>query len=207
MKVIRVTEHNVDDAVQKASALIRAGGIVAFPTETFYGIGAHYADETVLRRIYSLKQRSTKNALPLLIGSKKLLKLLTPSIHEIAAMMMNRFWPGPLTILFPAKSNLHNLITAGTEKVAVRMPGGSIALRLAQSLEFPITATSANISGMPPAENAGQVFRYFKDGIDLLIDGGSTSGTLPSTIIDIVDNKIIIVRQGVIPKADILYCS
>ncbi|UCE79128.1 MAG: threonylcarbamoyl-AMP synthase [Nitrospiraceae bacterium] len=207
MNVIRVTEHNVDDAVQKASALIRDGGIVAFPTETFYGIGTHYADETALRRIYTLKQRSTEHALPLLIGSKKLLKLVTPSIHDIAAMMMNRFWPGPLTILFPARSNLHNLITAGTEKVAVRMPGGSIGLRLAQSLEFPITATSANISGMPPAENADQVFRYFKDGIDLLIDGGSTSGTLPSTIIDIIDNKIIIVRQGVIPKADILHCS
>lgn len=204
MNVIRITENNIDDTVQKASDLIRAGGIVAFPTETFYGIGVHYADETALHRIYALKHRSTEHAMPLIIGSEKLLKLVTPSVHDIAALIMHKFWPGPLTILFSARDSLHDLITSGTGKVAVRMPGASFALRLAESLEFPITATSANISGMPPAENAEQVIRYFKEGVDMLIDGGSTSGTVPSTIIDIVDNKIVIVRQGVIPKADIL---
>lgn len=204
MNVIKITENNIDDTVRKASALIRVGGIVAFPTETFYGIGAHYADETVLRRIYALKHRSTDHALPLLIGNKKLLKLVTPSIHDITATMMKTFWPGPLTILFSARDGLHDLITAGTGKVAVRMPGASFALRLAKSLEFPITATSANISGRPAADNAEKVIGYFKDKVDMLIDGGSTSGILPSTIIDIVDNEIVIIRQGMIPKEDIL---
>lgn len=206
MNIIRISEDTVDDAIQKASAVIRAGGIVAFPTETFYGIGAHYADEKALGRIYALKQRSAEYALPLLIGSKRQLNLLTPSIHDVAAKMMNRFWPGPLTILFPAKNNLHHFITAGTGKVAVRMPGTSFALRLAQFLEIPFTATSANISGMPSAEQADQVSRYFKNGIDLLIDGGKTSGGQPSTIVDIVNNEVVIVRQGMISKEDVLRC-
>ena len=113
---------------------------------------------------------------------------------------MEEFWPGPLTLILRAKKNISRYITAGTERVAVRIPGTSFALSLAQKANFFITATSANLSGMIPAQDADAVARYFGDRIDIVIDGGPTPGGLPSTIVDVTGGGIRILREGAISK-------
>ena len=138
--------------------------------------------------------------MPLIIGDRTLLSMIAASVNEIAETLMDKFWPGPLTLLLKAKSDLSSYLTARTGRVAVRIPGESFALHLAREAGFPITATSANPSGMPPAEDADAVIRYFGKEIDMVIDGGKTAGGLPSTIADVREEKIKIVREGVIKR-------
>jgi L-threonylcarbamoyladenylate synthase len=197
---IKVHETNLEEVLQHTVDMLKKGGIVAYPTETFYGLGVKFNLEDSLKKLYKIKKRPEEKAMPLIIGNKDLLPVVALSISSIAVTLMEKFWPGPLTLIFTAKENLSDYITAGTRKVAVRIPGESFALNLAQNTTFPITATSANTSGTAPAQDAETVLRYFGDKIDLLIDGGTTSGGLPSTIVDVTENKIKILREGAIQK-------
>lgn len=204
MMVIKISEKGMKHAVTEASIVIKEGGIVAFPTETFYGLGVKYNNINALKRLYDMKHRPNEKAMPLIIGDKKTLLLITPSVNSVAEILMKKFWPGPLTLLIEAREDLPEFITSGTGKVAVRIPGESFALELARQLEFPVTATSANISGKPPAGNSDDVIRYFGDGLDMLIDGGKTPGGKPSTIVDATGEAIKILRPGAIPSEEIL---
>lgn len=200
MLIIRVNEINLEQVLLHVVDILKNGGIVAYPTETFYGLGAKFDLEDSLKKLYDIKQRPEEKAMPLIIGDKGLLPIVAASVNSIAVLLMNRFWPGPLTLIFPARENLSEYITAGTHKVAVRIPGESFALHLAKTANFPITATSANPSGMTPAQDAETVISYFGDKIDLIIDGGLTAGGLPSTVVDVTGDKIKILREGVIKK-------
>jgi L-threonylcarbamoyladenylate synthase len=173
------------------------GGIVAYPTETFYGLGVKYDSGPVLQRLFFLKQRSMKMAVPLIIGNMAQLAMLTEGIPDSASELMKKFWPGPLTMLFAARRGLSEFVVA-ENRVAVRMPGESFGLRLAMAAGFPVTATSANISGMPPGKNVQMVVDYFDDAIDLVIDGGELDSILPSTIVDVTGPELAVVRQGLI---------
>lgn len=200
MIVIRISETDIRQALQKAVDILNYGGIIAYPTETFYGLGAKFDMEDSLKRLYELKKRPKEKAMPLIIGNKGLLPIVAASVNRTALSLMDRFWPGPLTLILPAKENLSGYITAGTGKVAVRIPGESFALQLARAVEFPITSTSANISGIAPAQDAETVIRYLGDKIDLIIYGASPPGGLPSTIVDVTGDEIKILREGVIKK-------
>lgn len=206
MIVIKTSEAGIRKAIAEASSIIEKGGIVAFPTETFYGLGVKYNNIHALKRLYEIKQRPGERALPLIIGDKKNLGLIALSVSDIAEKIMDRFWPGPLTLLIAARKDLLEFITAGTGKVAVRIPGKSFALDLAMSLGFPITATSANISGMPPADNPDDIARYFGNSLDLLIDNGNAPGGKPSTIVDVTGEEIRVLRTGVISSEEISDC-
>jgi len=138
--------------------------------------------------------------MPLIIGSKELLPAIARSVNTTAIFLMKQFWPGPLTLIFPAKDTLSEFITAGTGKVAVRIPGESFALDLARYCCFPFTATSANPSGMPPAQNAETVKIFFGEKIDLIVDCGPAAGLLPSTIVDVAGDEIKILREGVLKQ-------
>jgi len=203
MTIIRPAETGMAEALEKASAIIKGGGIIAYPTETFYGLGVKFDNIAALRRLYRIKHRSMDKALPLTIGEKRMLQLIASSITGSAEKLAEKFWPGPLTLLLPARPDISGFITAKTGKIAVRVPGESFALDLARSLGFPITATSANISGMPPADNADDVIRYFGDAIDLIIDCGKTPGGKPSTIIDASEEKIQILRAGAVSAEEV----
>ncbi|MEW6740062.1 MAG: L-threonylcarbamoyladenylate synthase [Nitrospirota bacterium] len=195
--IIKLTDENLGEVINKAIAVLKNGGIVAYPTETFYGLGAKYDMDSALGRLYEIKKRPQEKAMPLIIGSREELFLITDSVNESARDLMDRFWPGPLTILFRARPGLSEYIVSES-KVAVRIPGESFALRLARAAGFPITSTSANISGMPPADSASMVSDYFGGGIDLIIDGGKTKGELPSTIVDITGDMPKTIRHGLI---------
>lgn len=196
--LIKITADNFNKVLKKAVDILNKGGIVAYPTETFYGLGARFDNENALKKLYELKKRHEEKPMPLIIGSKEMLSIIAVSVNDTAAALMDKFWPGPLTLLLRAKKNLSKYLTAKTGRVAVRIPGESIAFYLAKETGFPITATSANISGTPPAEDAGTVIKYFGDKIEMIIDGGKTHGGLPSTIIDVTTGDVKIVREGAI---------
>jgi L-threonylcarbamoyladenylate synthase len=203
MEIIRPSESGMDNAIRRLRQLLDNAEIIAYPTETFYGLGARYDSEDTLKRLYTIKKRPHEKAMPLIIGRAELLSLLTPVIPLAAERLMKRFWPGPLTLVFEACGNLSPHITAGTGKVAVRIPGPSFALDLARHLDSPITATSANMTGMPPAETATQVIDYFGSSINGVVDAKKTPGTAPSTIVDVTGSEIRIVRQGMIPQKEV----
>jgi len=204
MTIIRPAETGLSEALAKASGTIKTGGIIAYPTETFYGLGVKFDNIAALKKLYGIKHRSRNKALPLLIGEESLLELIASSITGPAEKLIENFWPGPLTLLLPARPDISEFLTAKTGKIAVRIPGESFALYLARSLGFPITATSANISGMPPADNADDVIKYFGAQLDLIIDCGKTPGGKPSTIVDACEEEIQVVRAGAILTEEIV---
>lgn len=137
MLILKLNATNLEQVLRDATETLKAGGIVAYPTETFYGLGAKFDIEKALKKIYELKQRPDEKAIPLIIGNKELLSAITASVSNIAESLMKRFWPGPLTLILPAKENLSEFITGGTNTVAVRIPGESFALHLAKPLTSP----------------------------------------------------------------------
>ncbi len=204
MEIIRPSESGTDKAIRLLRQLLDNAEIIAYPTETFYGLGTRYDSEDSLERLYTLKKRPPEKAMPLIIGRTALLSLLTPVIPEVAERLMKQFWPGPLTLIFEARENLSLHITAGSGKVAVRIPGPSFARDLASHLDYPITSTSANITGRPPEETAAQVMAYFDTAPITIVDCGKTPGNAPSTIVDVTGSEIRIVRQGMISSKAII---
>ena len=200
MRLLKLNEDNTKDILSLAVELLKNGGIIAYPTETFYGLGAKFDSDDALRKIYEIKQRPQDKAMSLIIGERDLLPVIAMGVSSTASALMDKFWPGPLTLIIPARENISEYITAGTRTVAVRIPGESFALRLAQTAHFPITATSANLSRMPPARDIETVLGYFGDRIDLIIDAGLTPGELPSTIVDARGAALKILREGVIGR-------
>ena len=197
---IYISKTNLEEALGRAIEALKKGSIVAYSTETFYGLGVKFDLEDSLKNLCCIKRRPGDKAIPLIFGDRRLLPLVAESVSQNALLLMEKFWPGPLTLLLRAKKNLSKYVTAGTGRVAVRIPGSSLGLALVQKASFFITATSANPSGMIPARDADTVIRYFEDKVDIVIDGGSTHGSLPSTIVDVTGKSIEILREGAISK-------
>ena len=197
---IFISKINLEHVLVQTVEALKKGNIVAYPTETFYGLGVKFDIEDSLKRLCDIKNRARDKAMPLIFGDRRLLPYVIKSPSQKAILLMEEFWPGPLTLILRAKKNISRYITAGTERVAVRIPGTSFALSLAQKANFFITATSANLSGMIPAQDADAVARYFGDRIDIVIDGGPTPGGLPSTIVDVTGKEMRILREGAISK-------
>ena len=174
----------------------KKGGIVAYPTESYYALGVMASDEAAMERLYEIKKRPVQKAMPVIVGNKNALMTIVTAIPEAAEILMEKFWPGPLTMIFEAKAGLPELLTAGLGKVAARVPGEGFALSMAKAAGFPITATSANISSMPPARHPDEVIEYFGKSIELLIDAGETPGGKPSTIVDVTVKPQKILREG-----------
>lgn len=195
--ILKLTDENYNEAIRTAISVLDKSGVIAYPTETFYALGARYDKKDALKKLYGIKRRPEEKAMPLIIGDIEELALLTDHISGPAHELIKKFWPGPLTLVFSATKGLNEYIMS-ENRVAVRVPGESFALRLAKAAGFPITATSANISDKPPAETASMVSDYVDQGIDLIIDGGHTKGGLPSTIIEVTENGIKILRKGAI---------
>jgi L-threonylcarbamoyladenylate synthase len=212
MITIRLADVRIDEAIQETIAAMRRGGIVAYPTETFYALGVRFDMPESLRKLYELKKRPREKAMPVIIGDAGLLPQVVhhkwlEEIPSSARSLMDRFWPGPLTLLLPAREGLSEFITSAAGTIAVRIPGESFALNLARKAGFPITATSANLSGMSPPVSSQEVVGFFDDRLDLVIDGGETPGGLPSTIVDATGDSPAIVREGVVGREELENCT
>jgi L-threonylcarbamoyladenylate synthase len=196
MRVISIEHENDEGIFAEALTVLKRGGIVAYPTESFYALGVLAVDNEALKKLFALKERPADKPLPVIVGDMDTLMTIVRNVSGQAGDLMKRYWPGPLTLILQAKDNVPPMLTAGTGMVAVRIPGASAALDLAKELKMPITATSANPSGRAPAETSEEVISYFGDKVDLVINGGKTPGGRPSTIVDVSVNPPCILREG-----------
>ncbi len=185
--------------IEQATEIIRGGGVVAFPSETSYGLAASIRHIHALEQIYAIKRRARNKPLLVLISDPSQLDLLVSQIPSIAPSLIRRFWPGPLTLLFPARPGLPWPLCGDTKKVGIRISSHPWAQALVRALGDPMTATSANLSGHPPGCTAREVLDQLRSpGPDYILDGGLTSGGAPSTILDISISPPHIVRKGAI---------
>ncbi len=196
LKMIKLSldSYHVDKITAEVLRVLKNGGIVAYPTESFYALGVMAGDKNAVNKLFLLKKRPSEKAMPVIVGSLDILKTIVKHIPPGSEALMTKYWPGPLTIIFDSKNNLPEILTDDRGKIAVRIPGESFALDLAKAADFPVTATSANISGKPPAQEAEQIMKYFNEKIDMIVDGGKNPGGKLSTIIDAVSLKVL--REG-----------
>jgi len=190
------------DNVLRALAVLRAGGLVAFPTDTVYGVGAHAFDGKAIESIYAAKDRPVEKAIPILISDMDELEKVGIDIPTAALRLASRFWPGPLTILVPKRLDLPESVSA-TSSVGVRVPDHEIARALLRAAG-PMAVTSANISGGPSPVRAEEVFEQLGGRIPLIIDGGRTPGGVPSTLVDCTTPELTILREGPIRMQELL---
>ena len=185
-------------ALSHAAAVLRAGGLVAFPTETFYGLGAAAGDPAALRRVCTVKGRSAAKPLLVLVDSIAMAESLAADVTPRARELMNRHWPGALTLVLRARPDLPPALTAGTGTIGVRMSPHPIARGLVRALGTPVTAPSANHEGGPPPTSTAQVLKAFDGTIDLVIDGGPTAGGPASTVVDVTAYAERVLRVGAV---------
>jgi len=190
--------------LNRAVAVLQGGGVVAFPTETYYGLAVDPFNPLALNHLFSLKQRNLSKPILTLVDDRESLSSLVQEIPPLYEPLMQEFWPGPLTLVFKAKVNLPSLLTAGTATIGVRQSSHPFARQLLRAFGRPLTATSANISGHPAAVDAYEVKAQFGRGIDIVFDGGRTPGSIGSTIVGRDDNELKLIREGHIPFTDIL---
>ncbi len=186
-------------ALEEAADILREGGIVAYPTETFYGLGVDAFNEVAIKKLYQIKGRDLNKPISILIRDQEMLKQVANSIPPVAERLMQELWPGPLTLIFKCRDQLPSYLTGGTGKVGVRISSQLTAQRLLEILELPITATSANLSGGKSPITAQEILGSSANGIDLILDGGKLPGQLGSTIVDLTISPPKIVREGEIP--------
>jgi L-threonylcarbamoyladenylate synthase len=185
------------DGIDEAKKVLLSGGVVAFPTESFYGLAVNPMDEEAVDQLFNLKQREADQPILLLIPNVESLDKYAQEINETARSLVKKHWPGGLTLLFKARPAISPRLTAGTGKIGLRLSNHPIATALARSVNSAITGTSANISGRPACTSASEVYESFREGI-LILDGGLTAGGRGSTILDVTDDPPRIVREGMI---------
>jgi len=183
-------------AIIEAAQHLKKGNIVAFPTETVYGLGANALDANAVNKLFTAKGRPGDNPLIVHIAQMDQLSLLVENIDKKSQRLMARFWPGPLTIIFKKKTGIAELVTAGLQTVAVRMPDHPVALALIKAADLPIAAPSANRSGKPSPTTAAHVKHDLEGRIDGIVDGGATGIGLESTVIDLTGNVPTVLRPG-----------
>lgn len=199
MTIISIDPHNIaPSSIEKAITILEAGGVVAFPTETFYGLAADATNEKAVDRIFEIKGRSFNNPIALIISKEDDLDLLTDNISEEAKKLMAAFWPGPLTLVFQASPSVSPRLTASTGKIGVRISSHPIAHALAAGLGSPITATSANLSGGRECTTAEEVRGQMANAQLTVIDGGPTLGGRGSTFLDVTVDPPVLLREGAI---------
>lgn len=195
--------HELKRQIKLAVEVLKRGGIVAYPTDTVYGLGADPLNEKAVARIYEVKNRPRNLPLPLLLADKSDLLKVALIVPEVAWRLVEQFWPGGLTLVVKKNVRVPDSITAGGDTVAVRIPDHPVTIALIRGLGNPIVGTSANLSGKPSPVTATEVSKQLGGRIDLIIDGGRCPGGIESTVVDVSGSSPTIVREGAIPREDI----
>lgn len=186
----------LEEQVCAGIELLRGGGVVAFPTDTLYGLGADFSCLSAVQRVLSIKGRSEQMGLPLLLSGADDLSMVARDVPEAVWLLVRRFWPGALTLVVPRSAMVSDLVAGGHDSVAVRVPDHPVPRALAHRLGRPITGTSANRTGQSPASSAGEVRRQLGASVDLVIEGGAAPLGLPSTIVDATGPMLKLLRPG-----------
>ncbi len=194
---------DIEQLVEKGISVLKQGGIVAFPTDTVYGLGASINSESAVERIYQVKGRPRNMALPLLLADISQISEIAYPVQEIARVLARSFLPGALTLVLRKTGSVPDTVAAGGETVAVRVPDHPIPLALAKGLGAPIVGTSANLSGQPSPLTAEEVYSQLGDKVDLIIDGGRCPGGRESTVVDVSGEAPVILREGAISREEL----
>lgn len=196
--VIEDRNHIKDEELKEAAGILRSGGLVAFPTETVYGLGGNALDEDAARKIYAAKGRPSDNPLIAHVSCVEEVEPLVKEIPEAGRKLMEAFWPGPLTMIFPKSEKVPYGTTGGLDTVAIRMPDDPVANRLIALAGVPVAAPSANTSGRPSPTTADHVWQDMNGRIDMIIDGGPVGIGVESTIVDVSSAVPAVLRPGAI---------
>ncbi len=193
----------IQQQIERGIAILRQGGLVAFPTDTVYGLGASANIPQAIERVYQVKQRPRNMPLPLLLADISQIAETAESVSPDAWLLIGNFMPGALTIVLPRSSSVPAHVAAGGTTIAVRVPAHPVPIALIRGLGVPIVGTSANLSGKPSALTADEVCIQLGDKVDLVIDGGRCPGGKESTIVDVTGEKPVILREGAISRKEI----
>jgi len=191
----RAINPKVEDFYPAIEALTR-GDVIVFPTETLYGLGADALSEAAVDRVLSLKGRKADNPISVLVANQSMLRTLVTGIPPAAQQLMNRYWPGPLTLVLPGRTGIPKPLKNASGGVAVRISSQPIATLLVKALGRPVTATSANPSGKEPARTLEEAKTYFADQIHIYVDGGTMTSKSGSTVLEVMGNRTRIIREG-----------
>ena len=192
------------DAIRRAVQYIKEGEVIAYPTETFYGLGVDVFNEKAIKKLYKLKQRDYGLPIAILVSDMEMLKTVVTEIPESAKQLIRSFWPGPLTICFAAHKDISRSLTTNTGKIGVRISSHPVATAIIHEFGKPITTTSANPSSFPPSLDVKHILNYFKDKIPYIIDTGESEPTRGSTVVDVSEDTMAIIRDGAIPADDVI---
>lgn len=189
--------------VEQAISILKQGGIVAFPTDTVYGLGACISIPQAVERIYQVKERPRSMALSLLLADKSQIGEVAEPVPPIAWLLADKFLPGALTMVLPRAKSVPDIVTGGGATVAVRIPAHPVPVALARGLGAPIVGTSANLSGKPSSLTAEEVYAQLGNKVDLIIDGGRCPGGKESTIVDLTGEAPVLLREGAISREEL----
>lgn len=201
--VFHIEDAAHEEQLEEAAKILKQGGLVAFPTETVYGLGADALNEKAVMQIFEAKGRPADNPLIVHVDSKESCRKLVKSIPEKAVILMDKLWPGPLTLIMERKEIVPDVTTGGLDTVAIRMPENKVALELIRSAGVPVAAPSANVSGRPSPTTAEHVLCDLSGKIDAIIDGGEVSIGVESTVIDMTTDVPVILRPGKVSREDL----
>ena len=192
------------DLIRQAAQVIHNGGVVVYPTRALYGLGADIFNAKAVRRIYTIKKRPEHKPLSVLVKNRKALDTLVTTVPTDAAILIERFWPGKITLVLEASAIVPDYLTSGTGKIGVRCPGHPVASALVKAAANPITATSANLSGRGGCAHVSQLDASVRETADMILDGGMLHGGTGSTVVDVTADCPVILREGSIATKKIL---
>jgi L-threonylcarbamoyladenylate synthase len=201
--MVRTLKAEAEGTVAEAVAVLKGGGLVAYPSDTVYGLGAAASDEQAIERLFVVKGRLSQKALSLLLADAEDMASLCAEVPPAAKLLAERFWPGGLTLVLRRSGAFHSAALGGGDSVAVRVPDHAFLRELVRALGEPITGTSANRSARPSCRTAQEVERELGDAVDLIIDGGPSRAGQESTVVDITTHPLKMLREGAISRREI----
>lgn len=205
VKIINVNPRDPEiSVIKEAVGYLLEGEVIAYPTETFYGLGVDVFNEKAVKKLYKLKQRDYGLPISILVSDMAMLNKVVTEVPESAKSLIRSFWPGPLTICFPASSSISKTLITNTGKIGVRISSNLVASALVRELNRPITTTSANLSSFPPSLNIKHIKNYFKDKLSCILDAGECEPSRGSTVIDVAEDTMAIIRDGAISADDVI---
>lgn len=192
--------------IDLAVSFLNDGQVIAYPTETIYGLGANALDRKAVKKIYDLKSRDYGLPIAILVADLVMLREVVADVSDRALNLMRKFWPGPLTILFPVSDVIPKGFVTNTGKIGIRISSHPVASAVVQRFGKPVTTTSANLSGFPPSLSVKHVQKYFAERIPCIIDGGECEPSRGSTVVDVADDTMRIIREGAISADEVIKC-
>ncbi len=204
-KIIKIDPEKPEpELIRKAASVIRSGGVVVFPARCLYGLAADAYDEKAVEKVFEIKGRAEKKPLLVLVDSYLMISCIVKDVTPMAKQIMEKFWPGGVTVILEAVNAVPANLSAGIGKIGIRKPGHPVALALVKAVGSPITGTSANLSGAPGCFRISDIDSEIMEKVDLIIDAGKLKGGIGSTVVDATGEFPVIIREGEVPGNEIL---